>query len=333
MSSCAACAEHPRLTFRRGKALDGRDKHGHDGDKQTAWEGTTMGLLDGKVALITGAGGGLGEAYAQLFAREGAAVVVNDLGGPRDGSGADVSMAQKVVNAIKAEGGRAVANGADISTLAGGQSVFDDAIKNFGRADILVNNAGILLDQTFAKATEAAWDRVLKVHLKGTFCCTQPVFKWMRENGGGVIVNTSSTSGLIGNFGQTNYGAAKGGLWGLSNVLAIEGRKYNIRIWTLAPGALTRMTADLPRYKENPGAALGPDGIAPAVLYMVSELSGDQTGKVLGVSGPRGVREMRMMEMEGWKPPHTGWKAQDIVDHAKDIFFSEEQIKMGARRF
>jgi len=294
---------------------------------------TTMGLLDGKVALITGAGGGLGEAYAKLFAREGAAVVVNDLGGPRDGSGSDKSMADKVVDAIKAEGGRAVANGADISTMAGGQSVFDDAIKHFGRADILVNNAGILLDETFHKAKEANWDRVMKVHLKGTFCCTQPVFKWMRDNGGGVIVNTSSTSGLIGNFGQTNYGAAKGGIWGLSNVLAIEGRKYNIRIWTLAPGALTRMTADLPRYKENPGAALGPDGIAPAVLYMVSDLSGDQTGKVLGVSGPRGVREMRMMEMEGWKPPFTGWKAEDIATHAKEIFFSEEQIKMGARRF
>ena len=134
-----------------------------------------MGLLDGKVALITGAGGGLGEAYAKLFAREGAAVVVNDLGGPRDGSGSDKSMADKVVDAIKAEGGRAVANGADISTLAGGQSVFDDAIKHFGRADILVNNAGILLDETFAKAKEANWDRVIKVHLKGTFCCTQPV--------------------------------------------------------------------------------------------------------------------------------------------------------------
>jgi NAD(P)-dependent dehydrogenase (short-subunit alcohol dehydrogenase family) len=291
-----------------------------------------MGLLDGKVALITGAGGGLGEAYAKLFAREGAAVVVNDLGGPRDGSGSDLSMAGKVVAAIKAEGGRAVANGADISTMAGGQAVFDDAIKHFGRADILVNNAGILLDQTFAKATEGAFDKVLKVHLKGTFCTTQPVFRWMRENGGGVIVNTSSTSGLIGNFGQYNYGAAKGGIWGLSNVLAIEGRKYNIRVWTLAPGALTRMTEDLPRYKENPGMALGPDGIAPAVLYMVSELSGDQTGKVLGVSGPRGVREMRMMEMEGWKPPFSGWKAEDIVTHASEIFFSEQEIKKSARR-
>ncbi|CCD87223.1 putative short-chain dehydrogenase/reductase (SDR) [Bradyrhizobium sp. ORS 285] len=292
-----------------------------------------MGLLDGKVALITGAGGGLGEAYAKLFAREGAAVVVNDLGGPRDGSGSDLSMAEQVVAAIKAEGGRAVANGADISTMAGGQSVFDDAIRHFGRADILVNNAGILRDQTFAKASEADWDKVIQVHLKGTFCCTLPVFRWMRDNGGGVIVNTSSTSGLIGNFGQSNYGAAKGGIWGLSNVLAIEGRKYNIRVWTLAPGALTRMTADLPRYKENPGAALTPEGIAPAVLYMVSHLSGDQTGKVLGVSGPRGVRELRMMEMDGWKPPSSGWKAEDIADHAEEIFFSEDEIRKSARRF
>src|SRR5436309_11255589 len=181
-----------------------------------------MGLLEGKVAMITGAGGGLGEAYAKLFASEGAAVVVNDLGGQRDGSGADVSMAQKVVNAIKAEGGRAVANGADISTMAGGQSVFDDAIKNFGRADILVNNAGILLDQTFAKATEAAWDKVQKVHLKGTFCVTQPVFRWMRDNGGGVIVNRSKTSGVIGNFSQSNYGPAKGDNWGLPSALATE---------------------------------------------------------------------------------------------------------------
>ncbi|BAM89066.1 putative short-chain dehydrogenase/reductase [Bradyrhizobium oligotrophicum S58] len=292
-----------------------------------------MGLLDGKVALITGAGGGLGEAYAKLFAREGAAVVVNDRGGPRDGSGSDLSMAEQVVAAITAEGGRAVANAADISTMAGGQSVFADAIRHFGRADILVNNAGILRDQTFAKSNEADWDKVIQVHLKGTFCCTLPVFRWMRENGGGVIVNTSSTSGLIGNFGQSNYGAAKGGIWGLSNVLAIEGSKYNIRVWTLAPGALTRMTADLPRYKENPGAALTPEGIAPAVLYMVSDLSGDQTGKVLGVSGARGVREMRMMEMEGWKPPSSAWRPEDIAAHAGEIFFSEADITKSARRF
>jgi NAD(P)-dependent dehydrogenase (short-subunit alcohol dehydrogenase family) len=279
-----------------------------------------MGLLDGKVAIITGAGGGLGEAYAKLFAREGASVVVNDLGGPRDGSGADLSMAQQVVDAVTKAGGKAIANGADISTIAGGQSVFDDAIKAFG--------------QSFAKSTEEAWDKVIKVHLKGTYCVTKPVFNFMRDHGGGVIVNTSSTSGLIGNFGQSNYGAAKGGIWGLSNVLAIEGRKYGIRIWTLSPGALTRMTADLPRYIENPGAALDADGIAPAVLYMVSDLSGDQTGKVLGVSGPRGVREMKMMEMEGWKPPlDKPWSAEDIATHAAEIFFSDEDSKHGARRF
>ena len=292
-----------------------------------------MGLLDGKVAIITGAGGGLGEAYARLFAREGAAVVVNDLGGPRDGSGGDKSMAQNVVAAIKAEGGRAVANGADISTMAGGQSVFDDAIRNFGRADILVNNAGILLDETFAKTKEDNWDKVIKVHLKGTFCAPCRCIKWMRENGGGVIVNTSSTSGLIGNFGQTNYGAAKGGICGLSNVLAIEGRKYNIRLWTLAPGALTRMTSDLPRYKENPAAALGPDGIAPAVLYMVSELSGDQTGKVMGVVRP--ARRARNaddgdggLEAAAYRLEGRGYR-----DPCQEIFFSEEEIKKSARRF
>lgn len=286
-----------------------------------------MGLLDGKVALITGAGGGLGEAYAKLFARESAAVVVNDPGV----SGAGESMAAKVVAAIKAEGGRAVANCADISTMEGGQSLFDDAIKHFGRADILVNSAGILRDKTFAKSNEADWDKVIKVHLKGTYCATLPVFRWMRDNGGGVIVNTSSGGGLIGSFGQSNYGAAKGGIWGLSNTLTIEGAKYNIRVWTLCPSALTGMTADLPEYKENPGAALTPDGIAPAVLYMVSDLSGDQTGKVLGVSAPRGVREWRMMEMEGWKPPLTGWSAKDIVEHAREIFFSDEELKNSAR--
>ncbi len=290
-----------------------------------------MGLLDGKVAIITGAGGGLGEAYARLFAREGAAVVVNDLGGPRDGSSRDLSMAEGVVAAITAEGGRAVVNGADISTMAGGQSVFDEAIRAFGRVDILVNNAGILRDVTFAKMTEVDWDKVIKVHLKGTFCATLPVWRWMKDNGGGVIVNTSSTSGLIGNFGQSNYGAAKGGIFGLTNVLAIEGRKYNIRLWCLAPGALTRMTADLPRYQQNPGAAFVPEQIAPAVLYMVSPLSGDQSGKVIGVSGPRGVREMKMLEMPGWKP-QGAWRAEDIATHADEIFFSDDE-KLAARRF
>lgn len=285
-----------------------------------------MGLLDGKVALITGAGGGLGEGYARLFAREGAAVVVNDLGATRDGASTDKSKAEMVAAAIRAEGGRAAANGADVSTMEGGQSLFDDAIKHFGRVDILVNNAGILRDSSYAKSNVEDWDQVIKVHIRGTYCATLPVFRWMRENGGGVIVNTSSGSGLVGNFGQSNYGAAKAGIWGFSNVLAIEGRKYNIRVWTLAPSAVTRMTAEFPEYKEGRGE-LNPDGIAPAVLYMVSNLSGDQTGKLVGVSGPRGVREVRLIAKEGWKPPLTGWNAQDMVEHAREIFFSGEEIK------
>lgn len=287
-----------------------------------------MGLLEGRVALITGAGGGLGEAYARLFAREGAAVVVNDVGVSPDQSGANRSVAEKVVAEIRTEGGRAVANGGDISTVDGGQSLFEDAMKHFGRADILVNNAGILRDKSFAKSDEADWDKVVKVHLKGTYCTTLPVFRWMRENGGGVIVNTSSGSGLIGNFGQANYGAAKAGIWGFSNTLAIEGRKHNIRVWTLAPAALTRMTADFPDFKED---LLKPEEVAPAVLYMVSHLSGDQTGKLLGVSSHRGVREMRMMETEGWMPPRKGWSAQEIVEHAREIFFSEQELKKSAR--
>ena len=164
---------------------------------------------------------------------------------------------------------------------------------------------------------------------------TGPLYDYGREVGGsiigGYVYRGGADASLEGKYVFGDF--VSGGIWALSNVLAIEGRKYNIRIWTLAPGALTRMTSDLPRYKENPGAALGPDGIAPAVLYMVSDLSGDQTGKVLGVSGPRGVREMRMMEMEGWTPPFTGWKAEDIATHAKEIFFSEEEIKKSARRF
>lgn len=282
-----------------------------------------MGLLDKKVAIVTGAGGGLGEAYAKLFASEGASVVVNDLGGPRDGSGSDASMAQKVVDAIKAAGGKAVANGSDVSTMAGGESLFNDAIKNFGKVDILVNNAGILRDGTFAKMTEDQWDKVVKVHLKGTFCCALPVFKFMKDHGGGVIVNTSSTSGLIGNFGQTNYGAAKAGIAGFTRVLAIEGRKYNIRVWTMSPGALTRMTEDLQERRGSGFAPVGPDMIAPAMLYMCSELSGDQTNKILGVSGPRGVREIKIFQAEGWTP--TGpWSAEEINKHADKIFFKDD---------
>jgi NAD(P)-dependent dehydrogenase (short-subunit alcohol dehydrogenase family) len=287
-----------------------------------------MGLLDGKVAIITGAGGGLGEAYARLFAQEGAAVVVNDLGGARDGSGdGSVSAAQKVVNDILAQGGRAVANGDDVSTLAGGENILKTALDAFGQVDILVCNAGILRDKSFANTSEADWDLVVKVHLKGTYCCTLPVWKWLKDNGRqGVIVMTSSTSGLYGNFGQSNYGAAKAGIYGFMRVLAIEGRKYGIRVMGLAPGAYTRMTSDLPgRAGREPDPLSLPENVAPGVLYMVSDLAADHTGKVLGVSS-RGVREIKMLETEGFQPgrPYT---AQEVAEHAAEVFFAESQSR------
>jgi NAD(P)-dependent dehydrogenase (short-subunit alcohol dehydrogenase family) len=290
-----------------------------------------MGLLDGKVAIVTGSGGGLGEAYAKLFAAEGAAVVVNDFGGARDGTAAGSSpMAQKVVDAIVAAGGKAVANGADVSTMEGGASILKSALDAFGQVDILVNNAGILRDKTFANTTEADWDVVVKVHLKGTYCVTMPVWTWLKDNGRpGVIVMTSSTSGLYGNFGQSNYGAAKAGIYGFMRVLSIEGRKYGIRVWGLAPGAYTRMTSDLPGRKDRePDPMSLPERIAPGVLYMVSDLSGDQTGKVLGVSS-RGVREIKMLETPGFKPT-APWTAQDVADHAAEVFFADENQRASA---
>jgi NAD(P)-dependent dehydrogenase (short-subunit alcohol dehydrogenase family) len=283
-----------------------------------------MGLLEGKVAIVTGAGNGLGEAYARLFAQEGAAVVVNDLGGARDGTGADGSAARKVVEAIAKAGGRAVANGDDVSNVEGGRRILNAALDAFGRVDILVNNAGILRDKTFANTSEADWDAVIKVHLKGAYCVSLPVWTWMKDNAvKGVIVMTSSTSGLYGNFGQSNYGAAKAGLYGFMRVLAIEGRKYGIRVWGLAPGAFTRMTSDLPGRRDGEPDPLSlPAAIAPGVLYMVSELSGDRTGIVLGVSS-RGVREIKMLQTKGFRPTAT-WTAADVAAHADEVFFPEE---------
>ncbi|WP_310539904.1 SDR family NAD(P)-dependent oxidoreductase [Phenylobacterium sp.] len=290
-----------------------------------------MGLLDGKVAIVTGAGGGLGEAYAKLFAAEGASVVVNDLGGSRDGSGNGTSAAaQKVVDEIIAAGGKAVANGDDVSTMEGGENIAKTALDNYGQIDILVCNAGILRDKTFANTSEQDWDLVVKVHLKGTYCCTMPVWKWMKDNGKpGAIVMTSSTSGLYGNFGQSNYGAAKAGIYGFMRVLSIEGRKYGIRVMGLAPGAFTRMTSDLPgRQGKEPDAMSLPENIAPGVLYMVSDLAADHSGKVLGVSS-RGVREIKMLQTDGYNPgrPYT---AQDVADHAKEVFFPAAEEKTAA---
>ncbi|HWF01820.1 MAG TPA: SDR family NAD(P)-dependent oxidoreductase [Caulobacteraceae bacterium] len=285
-----------------------------------------MALLDGKVAIVTGAGNGLGKAYAELFAREGAAVLVNDLGGARDGTGADRSAAQTVVDGIVAAGGRAAANGDDVGSVQGGENILQAAIQAFGKVDILVSNAGILRDKTFANTSEADWDAVIKVHLKGAYCVTLPVWRYFKDNAiKGVIVETSSTSGLYGNFGQANYGAAKAGIYGLVRVLSIEGRKYGIRVWGLAPGAYTRMTSDLPgrRDREPDPMSLPENAVAPAVLYMVSDLSGDRSGIVLGASA-RGVREIRMLETPGFNP-NGRYTAKDIAEHADAVFFREDQ--------
>jgi NAD(P)-dependent dehydrogenase (short-subunit alcohol dehydrogenase family) len=280
-----------------------------------------MALLDGKVALITGAGRGIGEAYARLFAAEGAAVVINDVG--RDEAGR--YTAELVAASIRAQGGKAVAHTADISTVEGGQQLLATALESFGRADILVNNAGILRDKSLLKLEETDWDLVLKVNLKGMYCTTKPVFAWMKENGGGVIVNTSSTSGLVGNFGQSNYSASKAGVWGFSNVLTLEGAKFGVRVWTIAPAALSALTA--PLMNDEAKAQFAPEHVAHAALYMVSSLSGQRTGHTLFVSG-QSIRELKLVSAEGipgggYQP---GLSAQDIAAAEDKIFRPEAAL-------
>jgi len=278
-----------------------------------------MGLVDGKVAVITGAGGGLGRAHALLLAREGASVVVNDLGGARDGSGSGTRMAEAVAEEIRKAGGKAVANYDSVSTLEGGRGILKTALDAFGKVDILVNNAGILRDKTLVKTEESDWDLVVNVHLRGTYCVTRPIFSHMKDRGeGGVIVSTSSTSGLVGNFGQSNYGAAKAGIAGFTRCLALEGAKYRIRVWGLAPVAYTRLTSDL-MGEDNAQAreALDPAKVSQAVLYMVSDLSGDKTGKILYASGSR-VAELKIVGPDGLRK--SGFSALDIANNEDKVF-------------
>ncbi len=225
--------------------------------------------FDDRVAIITGAGAGLGKTYAMALAARGAKVVVNDLGGARDGSGASTSAADQVVDEIKQAGGEAVANYDSVATKEGGENIVKTAVDAFGKVDIVINNAGILRDKSFVKMGEDEWDIVLGVHLKGAFCVTQPAFKIMRENAYGRIVNTTSGAGLYGNFGQSNYCSAKMGVVGLMNNLAIEGAKYNIKCNTIAPIAASRLTEDV--MPPNLFEKLQPEFITPLVLYLASE--------------------------------------------------------------
>lgn len=255
-----------------------------------------METLEGRVAIITGSGRGIGREHALLFAKEGAKVVVNDLGGALDGSGDDRSAAQVVVDEIKALGGEAVANTDNIADWQGGQNLINTAVETFGGLDILVNNAGILRDRVLINMTEDEWDAVIHVHLKGHFVPTRWAATYWREQSkagkqvNAAVVNTSSTSGLLGNPGQANYGAAKAGIAAFTVICAQELGRYGVRVNAIAPAARTRMTentpglSDIVKAPENGFDTWAPDNISPLVAYL-STANCPATGKVFFVQG------------------------------------------------
>lgn len=225
--------------------------------------------FDGRVAIVTGAGNGIGKAHALGLAERGAKVVINDLGGATNGSGSSSEVAEAVAEEIRAAGGEAIADGADVSNEEQVAAMVARTMKKWGRVDILLNNAGILRDKTFAKMTMDDFRKVIDVHLMGTVICSKAVWEIMREQNYGRILLTSSTSGLYGNFGQTNYGVAKSAMLGLMNVLHIEGAKNNIKVTMLAPSAVTRMTEEI--LPPEALSMMQPEAITPGVLYLLSE--------------------------------------------------------------
>lgn len=274
-------------------------------------------LCEGRVVIVTGAGRGIGREHALMLARHGAKVVVNDLGGSRDGTGEDLSPAEEVVAEIEKEGGEAVANGSDVSDWDGAAAMIQAAVDRFGKLDAIVNNAGILRDRMLVNMSEAEWDAVIKVHLKGTFAPARHAAAHWREiskqTGKPVdarIINTTSVSGIYGNAGQTNYGAAKAGIASFTIIAARELRRYGITVNAVAPAALTRMTEDLGMGQgtEEQRQQMSPKWIAPIVTWLASTHSADVTGRVFEASG-------RVLAVaEGW---HRGPTHEPVDDPEK----------------
>ena len=274
------------------------------------------GLCEGRVAIVTGGGRGIGREYCLMLAAEGAKVVVNDLGGSRDGAGADIGPAHDVVAEIKAAGGEAVANGADVSNWDQAKGMIDQAISVFGKLDVLINNAGILRDRMLVNMTEAEWDAVIQVHLKGTFAPAHHAAVYWRElnKETGVpcnarLINTSSVSGIYGNIGQTNYGAAKMGIAAFTIISSRELRRYGVTVNAIAPGALTRLTEDLggPITEERRRSG-DPKWVAPIAVWLASEESSEVSGRMFEASG--GVLAIA----EGW---HRGPTHEPVDDPSK----------------
>jgi len=276
--------------------------------------------FDGRVAIVTGAGGGLGREHALALARRGAKVVVNDLGSARDGSGGSAGAADAVVAEIVAAGGEALANTASVTDIAAVQTMVEAAMAQWGRIDILVNNAGVLRDKTFAKMEIEDFRFVLDVHLMGAVHCTKAVWDIMREQNYGRIVMTTSSSGLYGNFGQSNYGTAKMALVGLMQTLSIEGAKNDVRINCLAPTAHTRMTEDLGA--RLPLELLGPDTVSPGLLYLVSE---DAPSRCILTAGAGGFERAYVTLTQGIRvvgddaPEQVAARFAEISDRTGEI--------------
>ena len=270
--------------------------------------------FDGRVAIVTGAGNGLGRAHALGLAALGAKVVVNDFGGARDGTGGSMTAAETVVEEIKKAGGTAMADGADVSNYEQVQAMVAKATKEWGSVDLLVANAGILRDKSFGKMELSDFQKVIDVHLAGTFYCCKAVWDGMKERNSGRIVLTTSSSGMFGNFGQANYGAAKAGIVGLMNVLAQEGRKTDIRVNTVSPTAATRMTEEL--LPPQALQLMKPEAITPAVLFLLSENAPTRT--TLG-AGAGSFAQIKIIETEGINLPESEWTPDGIAAHFAEI--------------